>query len=713
MSCPIDKSKGDRAVRKFTGSATLLAAAMGLGTAMPAQALGLGSLEVDSALFRPVQARIPLLGLGITGTQDVRVTLASPEEFLGLGVDRPHSLRQLRFEVDRHDGEAYIRVSTRAPQREPMMQFLVSVEWPGGRLLREYTALFDPPGWEAELAAPDAGTVEAPTAAFPDSRAAAVRDGETLWRIASRHAGADADINQVMVALLRANRQAFADGNINQLQRGARLEIPARERMAAIDVAEAAALVRGQLGHQRLSPRQAPATVQIVAQARSAPTSAAREADTASVAPSGESAPAAPRISLSAPGSADAAVAGAQSALSGAALQRQVVDLRRIVSLKEEQLGQLERVLARRDAEVATLRHLVELSEAEAPSQTRAPEASTPAAAPPAIATLVPLAVSAPDAAAAPVAAVAPVALAASPTVATHPSRAPWLEDLVAWLLGGLVALLGLSALFGLRAYLRRDRRPPDTAAEVELPARPSTLSPSIHSQLQDTLGHLQVEDAAAADRPVSDAGRAEGEPEPAAVATGDMVDEPAAASLSTSPVTAAAVGAAGLPPQAGPGEAAPEAPKSAQRLLEEIDVYLAYGLPDQALVLVQQGLAQAPDSAELLVRQLDVLMADDKLDEFKRCAHETVSRLDPVLLDGLRARARAAGIDVATIDDALLKDPDIAALDEDGTLDLSGDDELSLLLDESLEFGGDDEDLLLQDVPAPQALPEQRRRYG
>ncbi|GAA3705764.1 FimV/HubP family polar landmark protein [Oceanisphaera sediminis] len=53
-----------------------------------------------------------------------------------------------------------------------------------------------------------------------------VRSTDTLWAIAARHTRAPVTVQQTMVALYHLNPQAFVRGNINYLQRGARLRLP-------------------------------------------------------------------------------------------------------------------------------------------------------------------------------------------------------------------------------------------------------------------------------------------------------------------------------------------------------------------------------------------------------------------------------------------------------------------------------------------------------
>ncbi len=158
------------------------------------------------------------------------------------------------------------------------MTFLVEVNWARGRLMREYTVLLDPPVYTPGETASSAAPITAPTSAAAPRRPAAapvnppashvpavaapvaaasepagssegtyrVGSGDTLTKIArSLHAGS-ANIDQTMLAVYRANPDAFG-GNINVLHRGAVLRIPGADDIAALNQTEAMSEVRRQM----------------------------------------------------------------------------------------------------------------------------------------------------------------------------------------------------------------------------------------------------------------------------------------------------------------------------------------------------------------------------------------------------------------------------------------------------------------------------------
>ncbi len=127
---------------------------MGLGLtvalvlALPsvAHALGLGSLKVNSALNEPLNAEIDLASATKKELKSLNVGLAGLREFHEAGVNRAAFLTDINFTIaKRLDGRPFLQLTSEQPIREPFLHFLVQVEWAGGRIVREFTALIDPP----------------------------------------------------------------------------------------------------------------------------------------------------------------------------------------------------------------------------------------------------------------------------------------------------------------------------------------------------------------------------------------------------------------------------------------------------------------------------------------------------------------------------------------------------------------------------------------
>jgi pilus assembly protein FimV len=143
----------------------LLTAALLVAIPTMAQALGLGRLTVQSALDEPLVGQIDLIDPSPQDLKSLKASLASREEFDIAGIERTPNLFDIKYTVSQHpNGQYYLKLSSDKSIREPFLHFLVQVEWSGGRLIREYSALLDPPHWvagaPADVDVPAAGTSE-------------------------------------------------------------------------------------------------------------------------------------------------------------------------------------------------------------------------------------------------------------------------------------------------------------------------------------------------------------------------------------------------------------------------------------------------------------------------------------------------------------------------------------------------------------------------
>ncbi|WP_085577894.1 MULTISPECIES: FimV/HubP family polar landmark protein [unclassified Pseudomonas] len=136
-------------------------------------ALGLGDITVHSGLDQPFKADIALLDVGGLSQSELSVSLATADEFSRAGVERVFFLNDLRFTPILRGERKLIRVTSGKPVNEPFLNFLVQVNQPNGRLLREYTVLIDPPGSPGIVPATDEPDVRAQDSGFPTPEAPA------------------------------------------------------------------------------------------------------------------------------------------------------------------------------------------------------------------------------------------------------------------------------------------------------------------------------------------------------------------------------------------------------------------------------------------------------------------------------------------------------------------------------------------------------------
>ncbi|MEX1214330.1 FimV/HubP family polar landmark protein [Saccharospirillum sp.] len=259
-----------------------------------AQALGLGDIELNSNLNEPLDADIELTQLRGLTAGEIIPTLASNAAFVRAGIERSFFLSNIRFSLEENEaGDLIIALETRQPVREPFLNFLVEVNWPGGRLLKEYTLLLDPPVFdtgvvgESLLIDPAAQQAPAPSREISTTTTVAqsssettpvpaateprvdnlagdeyrVQRNDTLWEIAMRLPGREGySMQQVMLALQDVNPDAFLNDNINRLKAGSVLRFPTADQLASRSVQEAIQEVQSQNQGRPASSRTAMTT---------------------------------------------------------------------------------------------------------------------------------------------------------------------------------------------------------------------------------------------------------------------------------------------------------------------------------------------------------------------------------------------------------------------------------------------------------------------
>lgn len=277
--------------------AIAIAASGAMMSASTTYALGMGDIELDSALNQPLDARIKLLKASELEDWEIKPNLASRDEFEKSGVERVFFLNSFRFEVERTDSGVFVNITSEQPVIEPFLNFLVQVDWPSGRLLREYTVLLDPPVFTQEqpqsVSAPKSEPYdtesedsyeELPQSSLPGMAADqsdydmdeeevqapvvskkpvakkpkkyAVRKNDTLWEVALRtRDNRSISPQQAMLAIQDLNPSAFINGNINRLKKNQVLRVPTKEEMLARSFSQAVSEVA--LQNQAIAKRKA------------------------------------------------------------------------------------------------------------------------------------------------------------------------------------------------------------------------------------------------------------------------------------------------------------------------------------------------------------------------------------------------------------------------------------------------------------------------
>lgn len=252
--------------------------------------LGLGPLRTESALNEPFLGHIDIFDARASDFDNFQIGLAPVARFEAAGIPFNRVLLDLNFDlVGAESGAHEVRVTTVDPVREPMLDFLVELNWSAGQLVREFTVLLDPPTYVAANAptpmlppvpAPEVPmtplpappprqnapleiaavtTAPAPTreALVPrvrDGGYGPIRSGETLYSVARRLKPSGIDVNQMMLALYRANPGAFIRGNINVMMEGSTLRIPSSAEASRLSPVEARREVEARIAGRAPAP---------------------------------------------------------------------------------------------------------------------------------------------------------------------------------------------------------------------------------------------------------------------------------------------------------------------------------------------------------------------------------------------------------------------------------------------------------------------------
>ncbi len=503
-------------------------------SALSANAAGLGKLSINSALGQPLSADIELVSLQPGEFESIAARIASPESYGDAKIEYSPLLRQLRFAVERRgDGKPVLKITSSVPINEPFLDVLVEMNWPAGRLLREYPILLDPLGFNEARIAPPVATVApvrpiaqaaapapvasvAPSVAAPVSSAPStpsaqtesggdtygpVKRGDTLNKIAQEMKTDTVSLEQMLVALYRENKAAFVDNNMNRLRTGQILKVPSAADVSQIAEKEARKEIKLQVASWQAYREQ------LAGSASAAPPASAKASNQAT----GKITVAKPDAPAPAAASKDQlkiakteSVTGRSGGVGGAGasgtgnLQDQVNALKEEKIARENSLKEANSRVADLEKQIADMRKLMELkglagkgaaeptkpadikvaqvtpSPAKAPEPVKAPEPAKTADVKPADAKPEPSKVV--DAKPADVKPVAPKApIKAPPPPAPEPN---FLEDNMLAIGAGGAALLGVGGIFAFMA--RRKKKPGlNTSMSKTSSIMPSDLKPN------------------------------------------------------------------------------------------------------------------------------------------------------------------------------------------------------------------------------------------
>ncbi len=279
----------------------LAAATLALSSlsATDAWALALGRITVQSALGEPLRAEVEIPQLSAAEADSLQAAIASPAAFRAQGMEYTGTANSVRVQVQkRANGSTILKLSSFQPVNDPFVDLVIDANWASGKLQRNYTLLLDPPSSRRAAPAPTTAAQAAPaptpavtparpaattrptiaainapgrdlrndrdldtassksqrTRQAPDSAAAPARSlgemrvktGDTAGRIAAAHKPAGVSLDQMLVAMLRSNPQAFIGGNVNRMRSGAVIQLPDQTAAQATSAKEARKIMAAQ-----------------------------------------------------------------------------------------------------------------------------------------------------------------------------------------------------------------------------------------------------------------------------------------------------------------------------------------------------------------------------------------------------------------------------------------------------------------------------------
>lgn len=265
--------------------------ALGLSASISAQAAGLGNMLSNSKLGEPLNAEIELLAVTPAEISTIQAALASDLVYQEQMLEKPASYPYIKIEVANNTkGQPVLRLTSTQPITEAFLDMLIQVDWASGRLVKEYTLLLDPPGYESnsvaeapvlpktpvvtvppparsEIATPSASNAPLANVATAPAKPVITADekkttatkpatepkqadaslttvkGDTLYAIARQMHPEDVSVEQMLVGLYQNNPDAFDDENLHRLRTGKILRLPDQEALRKISQQQARSIL--------------------------------------------------------------------------------------------------------------------------------------------------------------------------------------------------------------------------------------------------------------------------------------------------------------------------------------------------------------------------------------------------------------------------------------------------------------------------------------
>lgn len=201
-------------------------AALAMALATQAQALTLGQAVVQSQPGEPLRVEIPLQRVSAAEANGLQARQADAEAYKAARLTADASLEGLTLELQERAGQRVLVLTGRSPAKSGFVDVLLELRWASGRMVRDVGLLLG-----------QASPEHKPRSDLPTQLR--VQAGDTAGQLAQYHKEDSVSLEQMLLALLRANPDAFIDNNVNRLKAGAVLNLPESATAQALDRAEA------------------------------------------------------------------------------------------------------------------------------------------------------------------------------------------------------------------------------------------------------------------------------------------------------------------------------------------------------------------------------------------------------------------------------------------------------------------------------------------
>jgi FimV-like protein len=221
-------------------------AALSLSILGNAQALTLNRPIVQSKQGEALRAEIDISEISYAEQTELQASLASQEIYKAAQIDLPsHNGVPLDIQVQllrRDNGKLYLKVSSKQSIQSTSIDLLIDLRWATGRLLRDISLSLDDGRLIAKPIAslpiavqPASGT----SVAVDTARQIKVQRGDTASELTANKVVEGASLEQMLIALLRNNPDAFVESNVNRMKEGALLTLPTEQEAKAVSREEA------------------------------------------------------------------------------------------------------------------------------------------------------------------------------------------------------------------------------------------------------------------------------------------------------------------------------------------------------------------------------------------------------------------------------------------------------------------------------------------